>query len=197
MTLLGNAPAGVSPEDWHDSENPLVPHRTCGSCTLCCKVYLVSDLAKPPGIWCPFVAQGKGCTIRPERPHFCRQFFCGWRLDPNLGPDWKPDRSRFVLTIDMDFWALMLTVDPGTPLAWKKEPYYSTLKDWAERAFKENKKIVVLVSGEATVVLPDRDVPLGLLMAGDEIVIFKEGPSYGAELRRKTLPDAVGDVVGH
>jgi hypothetical protein len=77
----------------------------------------------------------------------------------------------------------MLTVDPDTPLAWKKQPYYATLKDWAERAFVENKKIVVLVSDQATVILPDRDVPLGLLADGDEIAIFKEGPGYGAELR--------------
>jgi hypothetical protein len=196
MNLLGNAPAGISPEDWHDSENPLVPGRVCGTCTLCCKLYALPELNKPAGTWCVHAVARKGCNIHPQRPQFCHQFFCGWRLDPNLGPEWKPEISRLLLWISEHHWSLMLTVDPDMPHAWKRQPYYAALKEWAQRAFKDNKKIVILVAGEATVVLPDRDVPLGPLTDGDEIVLFKEGPGYGAELRRRAPADAAGDAAG-
>ncbi len=193
--MLGNVPPGVSPEDWRDSENPLVPGRVCGTCTLCCKLYALPELNKPAGTWCVHAVARKGCNIHPQRPQFCRQFFCGWRLDPNLGPEWKPEVSRILSWISEYHWALMLTVDPGMPFAWKKEPYYSTLKIWSERAFNENKKVVVLVSGQAIVVLPDRDVHLGLLTDNDEIVIFREGSAYGAQLRQRQPSNTAGDVA--
>jgi hypothetical protein len=191
------ASADALTEDIQDSEDPLVPDRTCGTCTLCCKVYPVAELNKPAGTWCIHLAPGKGCTYREHRPHICHQFFCGWRQDPNLGPEWKPEKSRFVLSVAREYSAVVVTVDPGMPLAWKKEPYYSRLKVWAERAFLENKRIVVLVSGQATVVLPDRDVPIGALAPGDEIVIYREGAVYGAERRqRKGQELAASDRAG-
>jgi hypothetical protein len=180
-------PAGVSAEDFYDAGEPLVAGRSCGTCTLCCKLYAIPELEKPAGAWCVHIRQGTGCTIYKDRPDSCHKFFCGWRLDPNLGPEWKPEQSRFILTIDVHIGALILTVDPGTPDAWKKEPYYSRLKMWAERAFPENKKIFISVSRKITAVLPDRDVPLGLVTDDEEITLFKEGARYGID-RRSKLP---------
>jgi hypothetical protein len=179
----------ISVEDLYDSENPLVPGRICGSCMLCCKVMAITELNKRDGIMCSYAIAGKGCTIRENRPRTCRRFFCGWRLDPNLGSLWKPDICGFVLSISQQYSAMMLTVDPARPNAWKVEPYYSRLRDWAARAFEENKRILAMVSGEATIVLPDRDVPLGVLAPDDEIVLSREGSSYRAKVRRK--PQAV------
>jgi hypothetical protein len=182
---LGNDFAEAAMEDLYDSENPLVPGRACGSCMLCCQVMGVDELRKPAGVMCSYAVAGKGCTIRKQRPQVCRQFFCGWRIDPNLDSTWKPERCGFVLGISLHYGAMMVTVDPARPLAWKTEPYYGRLKQWAERAFPENKRIVAMVAGEATVVLPDRDVPLGLLTPEDEIVLSRQGGSYHAERRRR------------
>jgi len=176
---------GIPVEDMYDSQEPLVPGRSCGSCTLCCTVLPLPELQKPPDISCIHAVAGKGCAIHGNRPSSCRQFFCGWRLDPNVDALWKPDICGFVLTINFYYSALMLLVDPTRPLAWRMQPYYGRLKEWSGRAFNENKRIVALVNGEMTVVLPDRDVPLGRLGPDDEIALSRDAGGYRAERRDK------------
>ena len=165
-------------------EPTLVPGRSCGTCTMCCKVYLIRELSKPAGQWCAHCLRGSGCGIHASRPRSCREFFCSWLVDPNLGPEWKPEVSRFVLSADATHRAIMVTVDPGMPLAWKREPYYAMLKRFSEIFFRINQKVLVNLNGHITVILPDRDVPLGRIMAGDEIVLSREGSACGASLRR-------------
>src|SRR4029077_13058191 len=87
---LKNDFAEIPIEDLYESENPLVPGRTCGSCMLCCTVMLVDELNKPAGTTCSYAVAGSGCTTREHRPRSCRRFFCGWRLDPNIDSLWKP-----------------------------------------------------------------------------------------------------------
>ena len=36
--------------------------RTCGTCTLCCKVYDIPAVAKPMGKWCDHCDVGKGMS---------------------------------------------------------------------------------------------------------------------------------------
>jgi hypothetical protein len=182
--------AGVgfrSPDRQDPEQGPeatLVPGRDCGTCSLCCKVYAVTELNKPAGRWCIHSVRGGGCNNHDNRPHVCRQFYCSWRFDPHLGPEWKPEVCRFVLSADAKYQALTLTVDPGMPLAWKKEPYYAMLKKFSEVFFRINRKLLVCLNNHITVVLPDRDVPIGLIMPGEEIVVWREGSTYGASLRR-------------
>jgi hypothetical protein len=85
----------------------------------------------------------------------------------------------------------MVTVDPGRPLAWKREPYYAVLRKFSEVFFRLNQKVLVSLDGHITVILPNRDVPIGAVMPGDEIVLWREGLTYGASLRRDPqLPPA-------
>jgi hypothetical protein len=194
---LKNDFAEIPIEDLYESENPLVPGRTCGSCMLCCTVMLVDELNKPAGTTCSYAVAGSGCTIREHRPRSCRRFFCGWRLDPNIDSLWKPSICGFVLTISLRYSALLLMVDPARPLAWRMQPYHGRLKEWAARAFKEDKRIVAVVAGgEATVVLPDCDVPIGVLGPDDEIVLSRVGVGYHAERRRKPQGSAASGSAG-
>jgi hypothetical protein len=163
---------------------PLVPGRSCGTCSLCCKVYSVRELNKPAGHWCIHSKFGLGCGIHAIRPSVCSQFFCSWLIDPNLGPEWKPEVSRFVLSADPAYQALTLMVDPEMPLAWKREPYYSVLKKFSDVFFRINQKVLVNLSGHITVILPDRDVPIGVIVPSEEIVIWREDSVYCAMLRR-------------
>ena len=55
-----------------------VPGRSCGTCTLCCKLLQVPEVEKPLGEWCRHCDKGVGCTIYAERPQRCRDFFCGY-----------------------------------------------------------------------------------------------------------------------
>jgi hypothetical protein len=178
------AAAGLRNPDRQDAERTLVPGRDCGTCSLCCKVYAVTELNKPAGRWCIHSVRGSGCNNHDNRPHVCRQFYCSWRFDPHLGPDWKPEVSRFVLSADPKYQALTLTVDPGMPHAWKREPYYSVLKKFSEVFFRIDRKLLVCLNDHITVVLPDRDVPIGRIVSGEEIVVWREGSTYGASLRR-------------
>ena len=43
--------------------------------------------------------------------------------------------------------------------------------------------MLVSLNGHITVVLPDRDVPLGVLAPGQTIAVWRDGSSYGAGLR--------------
>ncbi|MBL8590317.1 MAG: hypothetical protein JNK46_17415 [Methylobacteriaceae bacterium] len=160
------------------------PTRECGSCTLCCKLFPVLELDKPAGRWCPHVAQGRGCGIHETRPHVCRAFFCQWIWNEELGPEWKPETARFVLSIYPGSNALAVTVDPGQPAAWRREPYHRELRRWAEAALAQNSQVVVFVGDRATVVLPDRDVELGVLQPGDQISVGRLGAQWEARLVR-------------
>ena len=42
--------------------------RSCGSCSECCRLIGVEELAKPAGQWCTHCDPGHGCRIYPERP---------------------------------------------------------------------------------------------------------------------------------
>jgi hypothetical protein len=170
--------------DPQDAEPAVVPGRSCGTCSMCCKVYSIKELSKPAGRWCTHCVRGVGCAIHANRPRSCREFFCSWLVDPNLGPAWKPEVSRFVLSADATHQAIMVMIDPGTPLAWKREPYYAALKQYSEVFFRLDQKVLVNLGGHITVVLPDRDVPIGRIVPGEEIILWREGSAYCAGLRR-------------
>jgi Fe-S-cluster containining protein len=147
---------------------------------MCCKVYAIRELNKPAGQWCVHAQRGSGCTIYDKRPDTCRLFHCMWLVDATLGPEWKPEKAHFVVALDLlGHEALTISLDPGRPDAWKKEPYYSTIKAWARRFCPESKKVLVIDHrGCVTVVLPDRDVPIPVLGANEDIVILRDGGTY-------------------
>jgi hypothetical protein len=144
--------------------------RDCGGCTLCCKVLGIAELEKPKGRWCPHCAVGRGCGAYEDRPRECRTFNCLWLLRETLGPEWRPDRAKFVLCPTEDNSTLLVHVDPGAPDAWRRAPYHATLRQWSRDANAARRQVVVMTQDRATVVLPDRDVALGPVRPGDRIV---------------------------
>jgi Fe-S-cluster containining protein len=157
------------------------PGRSCGTCMLCCKVYTIDVLNKPAGRWCAHAELGRGCKIYEDRPDICRAFYCMWIVDRTLGPEWKPEKAHFVVMLDLlGYQALTISLDANRPDAWRKEPYYSTIKGWARKFSPENKKVLVVdIRGSVTVVLPDRDVPIGVFSPRkQEIVVFRQGTTY-------------------
>ena len=71
--------------------------RDCGDCQVCCVALRIEDaeLQKPAGVVCRFL--NHGCSIYQSRPSTCRHWLCGWRMQPELGEDWRPDRSGVLL----------------------------------------------------------------------------------------------------
>ena len=145
--------------------------RACGPCTLCCKVYDVPEAASPMGRWCGHCEPGRGCRIWETRPAQCRAFDCNWIKMNWLGEEWRPDRSKFVFTIDPASGNLMFQVDPGSPDAWRREPYYSQIRRWSAEGLARGRCALAFVNKTATLVLPDEDRRLGELGPRDRVSI--------------------------
>eukprot|EP01037_Dinobryon_pediforme_P031278 gene31278-35695_t len=141
--------------------NEMASERGCGTCTMCCKVMGVMALEKPEGAWCAHCKIGQGCGIYETRPDECRSFGCLYLLDPAFPDKYRPDRTRIVFFLADGGDRVGAMVDPGQPNAWRSAENYDLLKRMAKAAVPLGKLVVVYVKGEMTVVMPDRDVPMG------------------------------------
>lgn len=167
--------------------------RTCGTCTLCCKVLGIDALDKPRGQWCTHCATGKGCTIYADRPAECGSFDCLYIQGTRLAEHWFPARSKMVVCINQAVGRIEIHVDAGRTAAWRSEPYYGEIKQWARAAAAERGQILVCLPDRTIVVLPDEDVDLGLLTADDRIVLTEvmtaSGPSQRVYRQKATDAD--------
>jgi hypothetical protein len=104
--------------------------------------------------------------------------------DANVPDVWKPERSRIVLTIFPANGFLYAQVDPGSPQAWRKEPYYGDLRRMAKRLNAQNRHVIVFVGDVATLIMPNEAVSLGKMSAEDnfhvEPAFGPKGPTYRA-----------------
>jgi hypothetical protein len=186
----GDAPH-IDPKQY---ANIAAPGRECGTCTLCCKVYEVPSLQKPAGKWCQHCTPGKGCGIWETRPDHCRSFYCLWMTDGGFKPEWKPERSRFVMSIDPFSRYLNVQVDPGHAKAWRQEPYYSGLLQMAASLLREERLVVILNGTHATILTPKGEVELGVMGPEDRVQlklrITPTGPVY--DILKNRVPVAAG-----
>lgn len=162
-------------------EASVVPGKTCGSCAMCCKVYEFTGLAKTPKGWCENFKPGTGCSIYADRPDSCRAYFCNWMLLDPLGPEWKPDSCKFVMTYDPSR-SVMVQVDPNFPTAWRSKPFYTAFREWAVRLKAENRFIFIFVGRNLTVITAEGEYDLGPFDRSYELKMTKE-------LRNGTLFD--------
>ena len=96
----------------------------CGSCTMCCKLMAVTELAKPKNVLCQHCDIGKGCKIYDDRPDNCRSFRCLWLQSQVMGLNalplqMRPDKCKVVLHTTPDERAIIAKVDPKHPDAWR------------------------------------------------------------------------------
>jgi hypothetical protein len=160
----------------------IVPGRACGTCTLCCKVLSVPGYEHPPGEWCRFCLPGKGCGIYQTRPYTCRGHYCEWMISKGLGPEWKPDKAKFVLFGSNAGRRLTAHVDPGYPSAWRRSPYYENLRAWAAQGVQKTPEmhlIDVMIRDYTIVILPDRDVEVGVVAADELVTLDKRMTAAG------------------
>ncbi len=143
--------------------------RSCGSCSMCCKLMGISELDKAPGVWCPNFKRGGGCAIYHDRPTECRTFECEWLREPRWPDDWRPDRSKFVMFTEEGGKRLKIVVDEGAPGAWLSEPYYSRLKRMSQKVH-EGQRLIICIGQRRIVVFPETDIDLGVLLDSDKII---------------------------
>ena len=143
--------------------------RECGSCSLCCKVMGIGELGKAPGRWCDHFVRGVGCGAYGSRPGECRTFGCEWLLFEGWGPEWKPEKSRFVMITEEAGKRLKLVIDPAFPDVWRKEPYYSRLKHISKEAVN-GRRVMIVIGARHIVIFPDADHDLGALPDKAQII---------------------------
>jgi hypothetical protein len=144
-----------------DADSP--KGRSCGTCSLCCKVFDVPPVNnKPAGKWCDHCKPGRGCAIWTDRPAMCRDYHCHWHYDLSLGAEWRPDVAKFILSREPGGIWLSIVADMAQPNAWRREPYHAKLRKLAERLIESGANGLMLIEGDRkSVVLPDREVHIG------------------------------------
>lgn len=160
----------------------LASGRSCEGCTMCCKLLDIAILDKPRGTWCPHCDMKRGCTIYATRPEPCQSFYCGYRRIPALDERWKPSRAKFLVNFESAANRIAIHTDPQRADAWKVEPYYSAIKDWARNAARQGGLVIVWAGPQATLVLPDRDKPLGTVRDDQFIVTEEKRTAHGIEI---------------
>jgi hypothetical protein len=146
----------------------------------------VTELEKPKDAWCDHVIKKRGCGIYETRPPSCRAFKCLWLLDPRMPPEWKPNRSKFVIA-GKGQTELVVYVDPNSPGAWRDEPYISGLRAMAETGQSHGGLVVIIERGNSTVLLADREVPVGVLQEDDRLVSGQVATSNGPRFEVKVM----------
>lgn len=149
-------------------ETPLAL-KSCGECSLCCKLLGIQALDKPPGSWCPHFKRHAGCGIYHDRPAACASFECLWLDSANLDDRWRPDRAHFVMFTEQDGRRLNVVVDAAHPTAWRREPYYSRIKAMSARAH-DGYELLVSIGDRRIVVFPDQEADLGIINPEHKII---------------------------
>jgi hypothetical protein len=131
-------------------------------------------------------------------------FQCRFLQDPSLREEWRPSKSRIVVTVTPDRQRIAAHVDPERPGAWRREPFYSTFKTWARELASQSDRIgqmYVAIGKHTIVILPDRNVDVGIV-EDDEIVITKKdrgprGLTYDAIKMTREQAAALMEQAGH
>ena len=103
-------------------------------------------------------------------------------ISKGLGPEWRPEQARFVLAKTNGGRRLTAHVDPGYSSAWRRSPYYENLKAWAVHAAQkapEMDLVDVMIGERVIVILPDRDVDVGLVAADEHVRLEKRSTPTG------------------
>jgi hypothetical protein len=165
--------------------------RRCGACTYCCKVMNIDELGKPPGLWCQNRTD-RGCSIHGSHPATCKSFMCQWLVDPLIASGLRPDKSKVVLAADDD-GRLIALCDPNNPLAWKREPMFSLLKQQARATWMTKATVLVKAGKRVWIITPTTEISLGEIDERSPYHIF-QNPDGTARVE-VLPPPPIGDDV--
>jgi len=98
--------------------------------------------------------------------------------DASVAEIWKPERSRIVLSIFPGNGFLYAQVDPNSPQAWRKQPYFEDLRRMAAGLQELNRRVIVFVGEMATLMTPQGATPLGRMTPEESFVVE---PAFGPD----------------
>jgi len=151
--------------------------RSCGTCSSCCTVLRVDELAKPAGRDCRHqrgAADAAGCGIHADRPPVCRGYHCLW-LQGGLDDDDRPDRTGGIVDLEPGGLGAQLSIREIRAEAFETS---SALQAIAEK-HREQMPVRVILHGDPN----DPDRPFRVLqagglehrVAGERIEIWRDG----------------------
>jgi hypothetical protein len=148
--------------------------RRCGTCSLCCTILRVDELAKPAGRDCLHQRGENGCGIHASRPSICRAYRCLW-LQGGLEDDERPDRLGGIVDLETTGVGLRLAIREARPGAFEDSP---ALQAIAERY---RGSMPVRISDVGDPLDPDR--PFRVLLgdgveqriAGESVEVLRDG----------------------
>ena len=74
--------------------------------------------------------------------------------------------------------------DPGYPAAWRKEPYYSQIRAWAQAARQQQGIVLIFVGDSRTLIAPEGEFPLGRIRVEDLVLEFSGDRLTGVRLEQ-------------
>ncbi|MBV8394032.1 MAG: hypothetical protein JOY81_12690, partial [Alphaproteobacteria bacterium] len=92
-----------------------------------------------------------------------------------------PNKSKIVLTAGQN--SITAYIDPGNPAAWRKEPFYSSLKKWATTALPALGQVTVRIGKRAIAILPNEDTDLGMLEDDERVLLERRHTAAGPVVR--------------
>lgn len=162
--------------------------RTCGTCSLCCTVLRVDDLAKLGGRPCMHQRSEGGCGVYDRRPGICRAYRCAW-LNGAFRDGDRPDGLGAVLDFVPRGDSVRLVVRQADPGAFAGS---TRLQEIAEET---RASMTVEIRDVADVLDPERPFrvlqPDGteLRVEGDRVEVLRAGAVV--ERRRKPWPERI------
>lgn len=158
-----------------------VEGRSCAGCTLCCKLLSISELNKPQQLWCEHCTIGRGCKIYDSKPSECSTFYCMYLVDARLDDAWKPSNCNFVMSFETHANRFVIHCDAHRRDAWRKQPFYSWIKNLSAMALQNEGQVVVWEGLDVVAVLPDREINLGRVGDGQLIITQERRTAFGVE----------------
>ena len=148
--------------------------RECGTCSHCCTVLRVDELAKHAGSDCVHQRGDAGCTIHATRPSICRAYECLW-LQGGLEDDERPDQTGGIVDLETTGIGLRLGIREVRPGAFDDSPALQAI------AARYREQMPVRITDAQDVMNPDR--PFRVLLAagveqrlsGDHMEILRDG----------------------
>ncbi len=148
--------------------------RSCGTCSLCCTILRVDELAKPAGRDCVHQRGSSGCAIHAIRPPICRAYRCLW-LQGGLEDDERPDRTGGVVDLETTGVGLRLAIREVRPGIFDESPALQAI------AGRYRASMPVRITDTGDVLDPDR--PFRVLLAdgveqrvsGERIEVYRRG----------------------
>lgn len=151
-----------------------VAARECGTCSHCCTVLRVDELAKRAGRNCEHQRGEAGCAIHATRPSICRAYECLW-LQGGLEDDERPDQTGGIVDLETTGIGLRLGIREVRPGAFDESPALQAI------AARYREQMPVRITDAQDVMNPDR--PFRVLLAegveqrlsGDSMEILRDG----------------------